>query len=177
MRFSTQDPTRGKTLYHLGLALDCPVDQARAGGFRLLKRSEQVGFDRHGDTTRAPQLGEHAWLSEEQVQRLRDGVARMVVRQVGAGEFVCVSTKPRGWVVGYAEEPGEFGPKRVAKHGTRRIREPEEGDVPLATWVYMERAKSVPLEATPEARPFLATEKPAGEAKAKPALQGTAKAT
>lgn len=161
MQFSAPDPTKGRKRYHLGLALDCPVDQARAGGRRLVKRTERVSFDRHNRTQRAPVLGEYVWLNEQELEQLGEAIARQVVRQVGKKEFVAVSTGYRPWIAGFKDEPGPYGPKKKAVMGTRRVREPREGDVPLATWVYLDEAEQDPVAETPHARPFLETPEPA----------------
>lgn len=161
MHTSTQDPTT--TLYHLGLALDCPVDQARVGGYRLVKRSERVGFDRHGQTTRAPLVGEYARLTREQVEKIREGVARAAVRQVGAGEYICVSTAKREVLISMRAldvevtlEDGSkaYERKEIPVRGSRRIREERAGDQPLAAWVFLEPAGALPHEDAPSARPF-----------------------
>ena len=159
MGFTTQDYRTGRKLYHVGLSKDCPLDQARAGGFRLHKQTERVDFDRHGDTVRSPRLGQHVWLSDRELEALREGVQRSAVRQVGAGQWVCVSTGPRGWVTGFEEKQGEFGPEKIEKRGTRRVRPPEDSDVPLATYVYCEAVRALPEEDAPEVRPFAAPAK------------------
>lgn len=149
--------------YHIGLAQECPISEATAGGVRLHRRTEKVTVDGRGNTKRDSRPGQVVTLPPDRHAKLLAAVSRLAIRRRLDKDGNCVEWRivmvgERRELAGYQTDLKDNGDgtktvNRIAIYETKTYDVfDNRTDEPLAPYVFVDPVDHDPFAAQPQNR-------------------------